>query len=486
VTDLVWLASAPVLLPLVTLAVTAALAHRPRAQATTSRLGTLALLACAVALVGIAAGGETLVVRFGNWPAPFAIEFRVDRLAAVMIAAVALLTSLVLTMPMRGAGLAAPWLQPLVQGLLAGVGGVCVTADLFNLYVWFEVMLISALGLIVLGRQPQHLEAGFKYLVLNLVGTLLLLVAVAALYGATGQLNYAAIGAALGSNPTARADALVVLLLLSLLTKTAAFPFLAWLPASYPALGAPVLALFSGLVTKAGAFAVLRITAEIYPAGTATLLPGLGWLAALTMMVGVMGAAYHYDTRRILAFHSVSQIGYILLGIALGTTLGITAAMFFILHHAFVKATLFIIGGLAARHTGSHDLRRSGGLWTSQPALAALFALSAAALVGLPPLSGFWAKLLVIRASFGAGQYAWGGMALAVGGLTLYSMIKVWIEAFWKPHPAGTSPPTAPLAWTTWASAIGLTAVALAMGLAPEPLIEYLQAGAMVPARTAP
>lgn len=485
------LAAAPVLVPLLTAALTVALAGRPRRQRAASVAGTLLLLLCCAALLHGAIGGIVLTARFGEWAAPFAIAFRIDRAAALMLTVNAVLALAVLVYPARGGALATPFGPPLAHGLLAGAGGAYATADLFNLYVWFEVMLIAALGLIVSGRRPAHLEAGLKYLVLNLFGTVLLLAAVTGLYGLTGQLNYEALGRALaGSGDDPLALLLGALLLVALLIKAGAFPFLFWLPAAYPVLPAPVLALFTALTTKVGAYALLRVLYEVFPAGAPAYAQALGWIAAATMVAGVMGAVYHYDLRRILAFHSVSQMGYILLAAALGGTAGIAAALFFSIHHILVKANLYLIAGMIASSRGHHDLRRIGALARRDPALAVLFALSAAALVGIPPLSGFWAKLLVLREGFAQERYLWMALALCTGGLTLLSMAKIWIEAFWKPHPAPPAGPPVAHPAGAWAACGMLSLLALAMGLMPGPLIDFLYAaaGTMAPplARGAP
>lgn len=473
------LAAAPVLVPLFTAALTVALARWPRRQRAASMAGVLLLLLCCAALLHGALGGAVPTVRFGNWAAPFAIAFRIDRAAALMLTVNAVLALVVLVYPNRGGALATALGQPLAHGMLAGAGGVYATADLFNLYVWFEVMLISALGLIVAGRRPAQLEAGLKYMVLNLFGTVVMLAAVAGLYGLTGQLNYDALAAALaarGDDPLALL--LGALLLVALLIKAGAFPFLFWLPATYPVLPAPLLALFTALSAKVGAYALLRVLVQVFPAATPAYAQALGWIAAASMVAGVMGAVYHYDLRRILAFHSVSQMGYILLAAALGGTAGIAAALFFIIHHILVKANLYLIAGMIASRAGHHDLRRIGALARTDPALALLFALSAAALVGLPPLSGFWAKLLILREGFAQQRMLWMVLALCTSGLTLLSMAKIWIEAFWKAHPAPASVRQGGHSPRAWLACGTLSLLALAMGLAPGPLIDFLSAAA--------
>jgi multicomponent Na+:H+ antiporter subunit D len=476
-----FLTTSPLLVPLVTAIVCVMTGRRPLVRRWASLVGAVALLACASVLVARTAGGDVLTTQFGDWPAPVGIAFRIDRLSAIMVAIsalIAVVASIYGTVADRGD---APrrWTHALVHGLLAGVGGAYATADLFNLYVWFEVLLITALGLVAVAGEKQHLEAALKYLTLNLLGTLLLLVAVTGLYGVTGHLSFDGLRTALaagGGDPLARS--LLALLLVSFLVKAGAFPFFFWLPVGYSVAAPAIQSLFAALTTKVGAYAVLRVVGDIDALGSGTFSAPLGWLAVVTMITGVLGAAYHYDVRRILAFHSVSQIGYILLATAIGGTGGYTAAVFFVLHHIIVKANLFLIGGLVEGSGGSFDLRALGGLYRTRPLVALLFAISAASLVGIPPLSGFWAKWLVVSESFAAERYAWGAAALMVGGLTLFSMSKIWIEAFWKEHPNPPAVSAEPLSVASVLACGTLAALAIAVGLAPEVLIDFLQAAA--------
>ncbi|TCP13027.1 multisubunit sodium/proton antiporter MrpD subunit [Crenobacter luteus] len=472
------LTALPVLWPMLTMLACIACAGRSRWQEGVAFAGAVGFVAITVALLAGLADGAAYVAHFGDWPAGFAIAFRIDRLGAAMLAVSALVLLAVLLYPARvdASGPVGPWSRPLLFGLMTGVGGAFSSADLFNLYVWFEVMLIAALGLLVQGGRAAHFEAGFKYLVLNLVGTVWLLVAVGGLYGVAGQLGFGQLAAVLpGSGQAALVTVFVALLLLALLSKAAAFPLFFWLPAAYPALPTPLLALFAGLLTKVGAYGVMRVVGEIAVPVAQPLLPALGWLAVLTMLAGVLGAAWHWDMRRVLAFHIISQIGYILLGVALGSVAGLAAALFYTLHHIVVKANLFLIGGLMRRCGGSFDLRRSGGLSVTRPALALLFALPAASLVGVPLTSGFWAKYLLVRACFAQGAYAWGGVALLVGALTLYSMSKVWIEAFWR-RPEAPAAAVVPLPWRAWVACGALAAITLAIGVYPQTLIAFAEA----------
>ncbi len=483
-----FLVTSPIVVPLLT-AVLATFAYkRPALQRAISFTGILALLACAVTLVRFAVEGRPMSVSFGGWDAPFGIEFTVDRLGAIMVLLTALmgLAALVFQIGDPETSPAGeprkPFVLPLLHGMLIGVGGAFVTADLFNMYVWFEVMLIGVLGLFAAGSRLDQLEAAFKYFTLNVAGTLLLVVAVAAVYAVTGQLNFTALSEAAAFLSPGMALLLLASLAVAFLVKAGAFPLFAWLPAAYHTLPGPVLALVAGLLTKVGVYALLRVFGDVFaPAPEAALdlaLEALGWIAAATMLTGVLGAAYHWDMRRILGFHIISQIGYMLLGIALGTEAGNGGTLFYTAHHIIVKANLFFIAAIAWRMTGSYDLRRIGGLANARPLLAFVFAIPALSLVGIPPLSGFWAKLIVLRETLALGHVAWTVVALVVSFLTLYSMMKIWMEAFWKPHPDPSRALEARGLAPAWCVTIGLALITVLIGLFPDTLAAYCLAAA--------
>ena len=477
-------ATAPVLVPLATAGLTALFSGRSRTQQAISFVGVLGFLGAAVTLLAQVSASGPVGVSFGDWPAPYGIQFRFDGLSTALLLLTALmgLVTLIFLGSDADPGPRHRLLLPLLHGTLAGVAGAFSTADLFNLYVWFEVMLICALGLIALGGRRDQLDAAFKYLGLNLFGTLLLLAAIGLLYAATGQLNYGGLALAARQLDPALLHTLLAALTVGLLLKAGAFPLYAWLPASYPTLPAPVLALFAALLGKVAAYAVLRMLGDVFMPEGAALYEVLGWVAVATMVAGVLGAAHHWDMRRILAFHSVSQIGYVLLAVALGGPAGHSAALFSTLHHSLVKASLYLTAGMVASVAGSYDLRRIGGLAAARPMLALLFAVMALSLVGIPPLSGFWAKLLVLQEAFAQGRYTWAALALLVSVLTLYSMMKIWTEAFWKPHPLadaeGVWPARRVALAPAWAATVSLAAVTLAIGFAPQTLIEFAQAAA--------
>lgn len=440
--------------------------------------GGVALLLSALGLLREVNAAGRLSVALGNWPLPYAIEFAADGLSAALVVLIALVALAVTLYQSNWRELpASRGLYPLQHAMVAASVAVCLAADLFNLYVWFELLLMSLLGLLVLGGKARHHEAAFKYFVLSMLGTLLMLAAVGLIHGATGHLNFSALRIA--AHDPALSEALRVyvgLLFAAFLLKAGAFPLFAWLPAAYHTLPAPQLALAGGLLTKITVYVLLRLSGQVFDA--AFLLDALGWLAVITMLSGVLGAAYHWDLRRILAFHIISQIGYLLLGVALASQAATVATGFFLFHNLLVKANLFLIAGLMWAQAGHYDLRRIGGLYPAQVLLALLFLLNAFALVGVPPSSGFWGKYLLIAESFRQERFVWGGIALATGVLTLYSMIKIWLEGFWKPLPAlaegSRRTPVASGLKSAYAAVIALSLVIVWMGVYPEPLIAFL------------
>ncbi len=470
----------PILVPLLTATLAVMLQRHQRLQQWLSIGGAAALLVCALSLMSEVGGGRTVSVALGDWALPYAIELVADRLSAVMVLVTAGLGLGVLVYQMSGADSAGEsrMLHPLVHGLLAAVGGTLLTADLFNLYVWFELMLIAVLGLLVIGGGLRNQEAAFKYFALNMLGALLFLAAVAMLYGATGQLNFVALSEVVqGAEMQAALPVYIALLVLAFVLKAGAFPLFFWLPASYHSLPAPLLALIGGLITKVSIYVLMRLMGQVFIGQPTVFYEALGWIAVATMVSGVLGAAYHWDLRRILAFHIVSQIGYLLLAVALASPAAGSAGLFFMIHNILAKASLFLIAGIMWRAAGHYDLRRIGGLYPARPLLALLFLVAGFSLVGVPPSTGFWGKFLLVQESFAQGHYAWGGLALAVGFLTLYSMVKIWLEGFWKPHPRGQAV-TAPVMRLApaYTAVILLALLLLVLGLFPEPLIQYTDA----------
>ena len=365
--------------------------------------------------------------------------------------------------------------------LLFLVGLESDTGDLFNLYVWFEVMLIASFGLLILNGGKEQIDGGVKYVALNLISTILFLTGIGLLYGLTGTLNFADLS--LKVEEVENQGLLTVVAMMFMVAfgvKAAVFPLFFWLPAAYHTPSFSVSAVFAGLLTKVGVYALIRMFTMVFDHDIGFTHTVLIWVACLTRVVGVLGAAAQSDFRKILSFHIISQIGYMILGLALMTPLALVGAVFYLVHHIIVKANLFLIAGVAQRLTGSTEVYRIGGLYKSAPFLAILFLIPAFSLAGFPPLSGFWAKYIIVKATLDIEMWFVAFIALAVGLMTIYSMTKIWAEAFWKPHPDGIEPELKTLdnKAAQLIPIAGLAIMTIIIGLHPEPFVTFAERAA--------
>ena len=470
----------PVAIPLAAAALTLLLRRWPAMQRTVMEAGVASMLVAAALLLGRVADGSPLVLSFGGWGAPFGVTFVADALSAalctvagIVALAVAVFARADIRARRRRAGF-----DPLFLAMLAAVNGAFLTGDVFNLYVWFELMLVTALGLMTLDRRPAQIDGAFRYAAMSMMGATFMLVGIGLLYGETGTLDMAHLSALLADRtPSVTLSASAYLLLAGLGLKAGLFPLFFWLPASYHTAPISVSAALAGLLTKVAFYACLRIFVLVFGVGVGPQavpgLPGLfALLAAATMLVSVLAAIAQVDIRRLLAFHVIGQVAYLMMGLALASRLGVAAAIFYTMHTMLVQTGLFLGAGAIARANRGEDLRSAGGLMRDQPLFTALFAVLALSISGIPPMSGFWAKYLVIDAAVrtGSSWHAWMAVvALFTGGLTLYSMSIVWTQAFWRTRDHGRNAtrriPPAMLV------AVGiLAACTLGIGLVVEPV----------------
>jgi len=374
----------------------------------------------------------------GGWEAPFGISFVVDKLSAIMIAISGLMAFAssfyaFATIDKEREKLG---FYTLLSTLFMGINGSFLTGDIFNLYVWFEVMLMSSFVLIALGGTKPQLEGAVKYVTLNLISSTFFLIAVGILYGMAGTLNMADLAVKIPAHPEGWLTTTVALLfLIAFGIKSAVFPLFFWLPASYHTPPAVVSAVFAGMLTKVGVYAMIRVFTLIFSNNPEITHSVILVIAGFTMLVGVLGAAAQNDIRRILSFHIVSQIGYMIMGLGLNSPIAVAGAVFYIIHHIIVKTNLFLIGGVIKEIRGTYSLEKLGGVYKAYPLLGLLFLIPALSLAGIPPLSGFWAKFSLVKAGLESEAWFITALSLFVSILTLYSMMKIWNEVFWKDTP---------------------------------------------------
>ncbi|HDR50707.1 MAG TPA: Na+/H+ antiporter subunit D, partial [Mariniphaga anaerophila] len=411
-----------------------------------------------------------IALQMGGWEAPFGITLVVDYLSALMLVVSAIIIFSIAVYALR-------FLPETIKlnrffvfffGLTMGLNGAFVTGDVFNLFVWFEVMLMSSFVLITLGQTKHQLEGGIKYLALNIVGSMFFLAGVGLLYGKTGTLNMAHLAEILKNDDQAiLMNTSAVLFFVAFGIKAAVFPLYFWLPASYHTPNITITSLFAGLLTKVGVYTFIRFFTLFFVQDQQFWHQLLLIVAGFTMVTGGMAAAAHYETRRILSYHIISQIGYMIMGLGIFTPLAIAGAIFFTMHNMLAKTNTFLVSGMINKARGTFELRDVGGLAKQSPLMAVLFIIPAFALAGIPPISGFFAKFILIKAGIENGNYIITAVAVLTGMLTLYSMIKIWNEAFMKPQPDNeyAGKPFQKLRFAEYFSSLFLGAISILMGI---------------------
>jgi multicomponent Na+:H+ antiporter subunit D len=374
--------------------------------------------------------GEVLVHTFGNWAAPFGVVFVVDRLGAlfIMLQSLLLFVTLVALRPEAHGESTVIRAHPPLMIATFGLFGAFMTGDLFNLFVMVELVLVSSYMLIQIPGSGRSLVSAIPMIVINTVASALFIAGLGLLYGIGGSLNLADLIEHIGEAPGGLRLAALGMLVAAFATKAALVPLCFWMPATYPTLSAPVAALFAGIMTKLGVYALLRISPLL--AHEPVLFSTLMWLGGFSALLGVLAALSQYEMRRLLSFHSVSQVGYIIFAFGLQSVFAMSAAIFFALHHSLVKFTLYLVADELERSNNTQDLRQMDFRRPGKVILATAFGLAAFALAGIPPLSGFFGKLTIFRASYQSGE--WVGLALLVlaSVFTLASMLKIWRFAF--------------------------------------------------------
>lgn len=468
--------AAPVTLPLIAAGLSVAVWRRSAAQRVVGIAVLLIVLVDAVALLFLADRDGPQVLAFGGWPAPLGISLVADR-TAMLLLTMALTVSLAILVFAVGQGSAEAWtsrpaFHPAYLVLVAGVTLAFLTGDLFNLFVAFEVMLAASYVLINLGTDEKRIEAGMTYTITSLLSSLLFLTALALVYAATGTVNFADLSIRVPELADGVQSALSLLLLIVFGIKAAMVPLHFWLPDSYPTAPAPITAILAAILTKVGLYAMVRTQTLLFSRDETWTL--LLCLATATMVLGVLGAVAQKDLNRMLSFVLVSHIGYMLFGLALFTTEGLSGTLLYAVHHIAVQAALFLIAGLVAGWSGTAVLQRLSGAPPPPTLLAGLFLVTALSLAGLPPFSGFVGKIALLQAGVEAG----GALVLLVLGallltslLTLYAMARVWRAVFAQGparpppvsrHDQGTR--------TMLATTAGVVGVGLAVAAAAGPL----------------
>ncbi len=398
-----------------------------------ANLGTLSLLTLSLYSIPQVFAHKILVYKVGGWIPPIGICMVLDGLTSFMLVTVNLVSFLVTLYSVN-------YMErytdkhrfyTLFMLMLAGMNGIIVTGDLFNLFVFLEIASIASYALVAFGTEAEEIEASFKYAVMGSVASSFILLGIALLYSYTSTLNMADISFVLSSKPSSMIVRFIgVLFLAGFGLKAALVPFHAWLPDAHPSAPASISAMLSGVLIKVlGVYAIMRIFFSIIGINNVTLSI-LMFLGALSMLVGVILALSQWDLKRLLAYHSISQIGYVILGIGLGTPLGILGGLFHLFNHSIFKSLLFLNSGAVVYSLGTRDLQKMGGLQEKMPVTANTSLVASMSIAGIPPFNGFFSKLIIIVACIQADRFGYAFCAIAGSILTLASFMKVQKYAF--------------------------------------------------------
>jgi multicomponent K+:H+ antiporter subunit D len=476
----------PVLLPFLTGALLL-LSRRGIALQRMLSLGSvLLMLAAGVALLVASCDGSIVAYRLGDWPAPFGIVLVLDRLSALMLVLTAAVALFSLLHAVQGQDRAGPLYHPLFQLQLVGLNGAFLTGDLFNLFVFFEILLIASYCLLVHGSTAPRLRAGVHYVVLNLAGSSLFLIAVGTLYGVTGTLNMADMAqkvALLGAPDAALVRSAALLLLVVFALKAALVPLYFWLPSAYSAASAPVAALFA-IMTKVGVYSIIRVYTLIFGSGAGVAAdvasPWLLPVALLTIVLGMAGAVGSRELRRMQGYLLIGSVGIMLAPIALFNVASIAAGLYYLVHSTLVMAGMFLLSDLIAKQRGDRDDLLVSSAALLQPArLGLLFFVGAVAVAGLPPLSGFVGKALILASAASAPAMPWiWAVVLGSGLLALIALSRAGIVLFWDLHPEDDAGDATAWRASAFGPTVGLFALVIAITVFAGPLSGFTEAAA--------
>lgn len=473
----------PILLPLVFMVMMLTV-RKIQVVSTIAVLGSFVVFMSSILIFSKIVQHDILVLYVGGWEAPYGITLVADYLSGLMLVVASLIAFAIAMYAVffMKEKLKETRFYVFFFSLLMGVNGSFLTGDVFNLYVWSEVMLMSSFVLISAGKSKEQLEGGIKYMALNLIGSLFFLAGLGLLFGKTGTLNMAHLAEILQNEPNADyMNTSTILFFIAFGIKSAIFPLFFWLPASYHTPDITITSLFAGLLTKVGVYALIRFFTLFFCQDPEFWHKLLLILAGFTMVIGGMAASTHYDTRKILSYHIISQIGYMIMGLGIHTKLGIAGAIFFMLHNMIAKTNIFLISGVIQKIKGNFDLKTIGGLLKSNPFLAVLFFIPAFALAGIPPLSGFFGKFILIKAGIDNGNYVITILAVLTAMLTLYSMVKLWLEAFLKKQPEPFIPEKKKIPVVAYTPIVLLALASVLLGLFANTFVEFsLQAASQL------
>lgn len=464
---------APLLIPLFAGIVLVFIPGRLQLQKWLAGAGAFLTLVASIRLVGQVSQQGIQVLNLGNWEAPYGIALVADMLSSLLVAtsSVVALACVLYGFGAFDEGRLRTYVYPFIMLLLCGVNGSFLTGDLFNLFVCFEVMLVASYVLISLGGERLQLREAIKYVAVNMLSSTVFFVAIAYIYSITGTLNLAHLSqrvALAGQDGLMTTVGLLFLIVFG--TKSALFLYF-WLPGSYRVPPGPVAALFAALLTKVGIYTILRMFTLIFYHQPEITHSAMVWLAAITMVLGALGAISHGHIRKILAYNIIVSVGFIVFGIGVVHRTALAGTLYYLMHDMIAKALIYIIGLALA---GTAQLGEGDESSPFRPWLGWLFLLTALAIAGVPPLSGFVGKVMILQGGVANNYYVMAGVSLLTSLMALYSLMKVFINGFWAEKPMGEDEPPS-TGREALAPGVLLAALVIGLGLGADWVMDFVQ-----------
>lgn len=470
----------PILIPLITGVILIFFSKNIIAQRWISGISSLTNIAVSAILVQRIRQDGIQTLDVSSWDAPFGITLVSDMLSALLVLTTSIVACTTLVYSFRGIGQERErfYYYPCFNFLIVGVNGAFTTGDIFNLFVFFEVMLMASYALIVLGGTKIQLRESIKYLLVNIISSALFVITVAYLYSVVGTLNMAHISERISEvDQPGIITVIAILFLVVFGLKGAVFPLSFWLPGSYNAPPIPVMALFGALLTKVGVYSIMRTYTLLFYHDTGYTSKILATLAILSIIFGLIGALAFADIKKIIIYNIIVAVGVILFGVSVMTTDSLTGSVFYLIHDMLIKTTLFLLIGIIISITGTSKLKEISGLIKKYPGLAWTFFLSALSLAGIPPLSGFIGKLLIVKGGFEAGDYLGAAIVLISSLLILLSIMKIFINGFWGTPRSYEGEKKAPVK-TLIIAPIILISISILLGVGAEAVYPYISQAA--------
>lgn len=473
----------PILIPLITGVLLIFAAKRIMLQRWIAGLSSAVTIIVSALLVQKVRNDGIQTLDVSSWEAPFGITLVSDMMSAILVLTTSIVAfaCLIYSFWSIGEDREKFYYYAAFNFLIVGVNGAFTTGDIFNLFVFFEVMLMASYVLLVLGGKKAQLRESIKYILVNVISSALFVIAVAYLYSVVGTLNMAHISFRISEiSQVAQPGIITVIAVLFLIVfglKGAIFPLYFWMPGSYYAPPAPILALFGALLTKVGVYSITRTYTLFFYHDTGFTHQLLSILAIMSIIVGVIGAIAYWDVKKIIIYNIIVAVGAILFGISAMTPDALSGSIFYLVHDMIIKAALFLLAGIVIAIAGTSDLQKISGLIKRYPGLGWTFFIAALALAGIPPLSGFIGKLLIVKGGFEAEQYWGAGIVLMSSLLVLFSIMKIFINGFWGTPRAYKGEDTVPVRKMMIAPVI-LVAIAVLYGVGSEFVYPYISQAA--------